>query len=134
MNSAMGECLGMASVSSGKPKMTIAAPSQSFKTIVNAEVRYNFVEDEDEEDNQEDAEKKEPEDDNIDLNQKEFEDKILENGEDDSDDSEDEKKNEAVRDDWVSVIYTVNIIMKEKEVEAADLRISFKMGTLKLIG
>lgn len=52
----------MASVSSGKPKMTLTTPSRSFKTTVNAEVKYNFVEDEDDEEEDELSEKKDAED------------------------------------------------------------------------
>ena len=93
------------------------------------------MEDEDEDDDKEEvADKNESDDDKKNLDQKEFEEQILENGEDDSDDSEEDKKDEPVREDWVSVIYTVNIIMKESDFKADDLRISFKMGILKLIG
>lgn len=132
MNQAMGECLGMASVSSGKPKMTLTTPSRSFKTTVNAEVKYNFVEDEDDEEEDELPEKKDAEDQKKTTDEKEFEDKDLDNEDDDV--SDEDEKDEPVRDDWVSVIYTVNIIMKEADMKAADLRVSFKMGKLKLIG
>ena len=52
----------------------------------------------------------------------------------DSDDSDEEKKVEVVKDDWVSVIYTVNILLKESEIQAKDFRAQFKMGRLNLIG
>lgn len=58
----------------------------------------------------------------------------MDEDDDDEKDSDKDENEDELRDDWVSVIYTINIIIKESELKAEDLRVSFKMGKLKLIG
>lgn len=121
MNQAMGQCLGMAVSSSGKPKMTLLAPSVGFKTTVNAEVKYIFTP-LDDVDAKVDDEKA--------TSEKSFKDEVN----DDDEESQDEEEEEKIPENWTQVKYFMNILLTEEQLQANDLKITFKVGKIRLIG
>lgn len=130
MNQAFRDCLGMASVASTKPKMTFSAPSIAYKETVNVETQYSFLRDD------ESLKMSEPQDEKNALN-KSFED-VPDDAADDDDEMDnedgDDEKQEKIADDWTSIKYFVSMLVKEKQIKAADMKVQFKLGNIKLQG
>lgn len=111
MKNAMGECLGMAAFSSGKPKMTMQADSIGFKTTVNVETEYSFAMLEDAKMEDEGNEVEAVANDERAVSEKSL---LDEPNEDEDEIQEEAEQEEEIPANWTTVKYSMSILISEE--------------------